>query len=118
MAPRLKNPTIPKAINDIVLKALAPDLAVRYPRAAELLQDIVAVQSRKARPATREAAPVAATAGSGASPTPVRRFPDDSPSAIQARLKARDTPQPSFCWQCRKALASRADRCPFCGEKQ
>jgi eukaryotic-like serine/threonine-protein kinase len=118
VAPRLKNPKIPKAINDIVLKALAPDLAVRYPRAAELLQDIVAVQSRKARPAAREAAPVAATAGTGASPTPVRRFPDDSPSAIQARLKARDTPQPSFCWQCHKALASRADRCPFCGEKQ
>lgn len=118
VAPRLKNPTIPKAINDIVLKALAPDLAVRYPRAAELLQDIVAVQSRKARPAAREAAPAASTAGPGASPAPVRRFPDDSPSAIQARLKARDTPQPSFCWQCRKALASRADRCPFCGEKQ
>ena len=105
VAPRLKNPTIPRAINDIVLKALAPDLAVRYPRAAELLRDIVAVQSRKARPA---AAP----------PAPVRRRPEDSPSAIQDRVKSRDTPQPRFCWQCRKSLASRADRCPFCGEKQ
>src|SRR3954470_999792 len=35
-APRLKNPRLPKAINDIVLKALAPDVHARYQRAAEL----------------------------------------------------------------------------------
>ena len=115
VAPRLKNPTIPKAINDIVLKALAPDLAVRYPRAAELLHDIIAVQSRKARPAAPAPAPASSTVASTA---PVRRLPEDSPAAIQDRVKARDTPQPRFCWQCRKALASRADRCPFCDEKQ
>ncbi|MEQ1896198.1 MAG: serine/threonine-protein kinase [Vicinamibacterales bacterium] len=116
--PRLKNPKIPRAINDIVLKALAPDLAVRYPRAAELLHDIVAVQSRKSGPAASAPAPVSATAVSAAPPAPVRRLPEESPSAIQDRVKARDTPPPRFCWQCRKALASRADRCPFCGEKQ
>ena len=115
VAPRLKNPTIPKAINDIVLKALAPDLAVRYPRAAELLHDIIAVQSRKARPAAPAPAPASSTVASTA---PVRRLPEDSPAAIQDRVKARATPQPRFCWQCRKSLASRADRCPFCGEKQ
>ena len=115
VAPRLKNPRIPKAINDIVLKALAPDLAVRYPRAAELLHDIIAVQSRKARPAAPAPAPASSTVASTA---PVRRLPEDSPAAIQDRVKARATPQPRFCWQCRKSLASRADRCPFCGEKQ
>ena len=115
VAPRLKNPRIPKAINDIVLKALAPDLAVRSPRAAELLHDIIAVQSRKARPAAPAPAPASSTVASTA---PVRRLPEDSPAAIQDRVKARATPQPRFCWQCRKSLASRADRCPFCGEKQ
>src|SRR3954462_8710652 len=29
-APRQKNPKIPRSINDIVLKAMAPDLAARY----------------------------------------------------------------------------------------
>lgn len=115
VAPRLKNPKIPRAINDIVLKALAPDLAVRYPRAADLLQDIVAIRARKAGAAGP--APVAATLPA-APAAPVRRAPDESPAAIQDRVKARDTPRPRFCWQCRKALASRADRCPFCGEAQ
>ena len=33
-APRLKNPRIPKAINDIIMKAMAPDIPARYQRAA------------------------------------------------------------------------------------
>ena len=37
---------------------------------------------------------------------------------IQSRLKARETPQPRFCWHCRKPLHARSDRCPFCGEAQ
>ena len=37
---------------------------------------------------------------------------------IQTRLKAREAPQPRFCWQCRKPLHARSDRCPFCGEAQ
>ena len=37
---------------------------------------------------------------------------------IQARLKARETVQAKFCWKCGKALAARADACPFCSERQ
>ena len=37
---------------------------------------------------------------------------------IHSRLKARETPQPGFCWHCRKPLPARAARCPFCGEGQ
>src|SRR5207253_4369646 len=33
--PRLRNPKIPKAINDIVMKAMAPDIPARYQRASE-----------------------------------------------------------------------------------
>jgi hypothetical protein len=43
---------------------------------------------------------------------------DDSVSDIQSRLRARDTPQPSFCWHCRKPLQARTAKCPFCGEAQ
>jgi serine/threonine protein kinase len=38
-APRLKNPKVPKAINDIVLKAMAPDIPARYQRAIDLLDE-------------------------------------------------------------------------------
>src|SRR3954465_5517543 len=38
-SPRLKNPKIPKAINDIIMKAMAPDITARYQRATELLDD-------------------------------------------------------------------------------
>ena len=33
-------------------------------------------------------------------------------AGIQARLRARETPAPRFCWKCRKSLPSRAARCP------
>jgi serine/threonine protein kinase len=101
-APRLKNAKIPKAINDIVLRALAADIPARYQRASDLLNDVLAVRGRSGRRASRSAAP------SGA----------ESVADIQIRLKARETPQPRFCWHCRKPLHARADRCPFCGEHQ
>jgi len=103
-APRLKNPKVPKAINDIVLKAMAPEIHARYQRAGDLLDDVLA--ARSVGPArTPRTAPKADASG-------------DSPQDIQVRLKAREAPQPRFCWHCRKPLHARSDRCPFCGEGQ
>ena len=104
--PRLKNPKIPKAINDIVLKAMAPDIHARYQRAGDLLDDLLAARGT---PPRRPSAPDAA-AGEVAA--------DEVQQDIQTRLKARETPQPRFCWHCRKPLHARSDRCPFCGEAQ
>ena len=101
--PRLKNAKIPKAINDIVMRALAPDLTVRYARAADLLTDVLAA---------REPAPVR-----GASRRSLA-VGGEHVADIQTRLKARETPQPSFCWHCRKPLQARTHRCPFCNEAQ
>ena len=98
--PRLKNPKIPKALDDIVLKAIAPDIGQRYQRTSDLLDDVISARTpprRTPRAAGRAAAD-----------------PDD----IQMRLKAREAPQPRFCWHCRKPLHARSDRCPFCGEAQ
>jgi serine/threonine protein kinase len=104
--PRLKNKSIPKVINDIVLRALSPDLTVRYPRAGELLADVLATRDdlvgRKPQPHSLSHAGTPATAVEG----------------IQARLKARETPQGKFCWHCSKPLQARTARCPFCGENQ
>src|SRR5262245_46754573 len=49
--PRLKNPKVPRPINDIVVKAMAPEIPARYARAGELLDDVLAVRSRATRPA-------------------------------------------------------------------
>jgi hypothetical protein len=37
---------------------------------------------------------------------------------MQARVKARATPQAKFCWHCSKPLQARTAQCPFCGELQ
>jgi serine/threonine-protein kinase len=103
-APRRKNSKIPKAINDIVLRALAPDLSTRYARASDLLDDVLAA---------REPMPRRVNRGGSAGQTT-----DDQVAEIQSRLKARETPTPRFCWHCRKPLHARTDRCPFCGESQ
>ena len=99
--PRRKNPNIPKAIDAIIMKAMAPDVHSRYQRASDLLDAVLAARTR----------------------SPHRPGPSAGPDAaqvqdIQTRLKARETPQPRFCWQCRKPLHARSDRCPFCGEAQ
>ena len=105
-APRLKNAKIPKAINDIILKAMAPEIPARYQRAGELLGAVLAARAHGASPARRTPRPTPADGGS------------DDMHEIQTRLKARESPQPRFCWHCRKPLHARSDRCPFCGEAQ
>ena len=100
--PRLKNSRIPKSLNDIVLRALSPDLTVRYARAGDVLEDVLAV---------RGGTPVRMPgrgAGEGG----------EQMAEIQTRLKAREMPQARFCWHCSKPLHARTDRCPFCGEVQ
>jgi hypothetical protein len=105
--PILKNKKLPKAISDIVMKAIAADIPSRYQRVADLLDAILAARA----PATvrrpwRPAAVAAATAAA------------EDVQDIQARLKARETEKSKFCWKCGKALPSRADVCPFCRERQ
>jgi hypothetical protein len=88
-------------LNDIVMKAMSPDIPNRYQRASDVLDDVLAVRKRG-----------------------VRRTPSAVESEhgevqeIQTRLRARETPQPRFCWHCRKPLHARSDHCPFCGEAQ
>jgi serine/threonine protein kinase len=102
-APRVRNARIPKALNDIVLKALAPEVTTRYQRAADLLADVLAARSTSPRKV-----PGARAVQTG----------NDEMSDMHARLRARETPAARFCWHCRKPLHARNDRCPFCNEMQ
>lgn len=104
--PRLKNAAIPKAISDIVMKALAPDVTNRYQRATDLMEDVLAARTRRTPQA------------GGRVQTPGARTVRDDSQGIQNRLRAREAPAARFCWQCRKPLHARTDRCPFCNEKQ
>ena len=109
--PRLRKPSIPKAMNDIVMKSMAPDLRSRYQRAGDLVNDLEA-----SRP----------TAVTGTSPlqTVSRAVTGHNADggrdarSIQSRLRGRVTPEAKFCWHCHKPLHARADRCPFCSEIQ
>lgn len=105
--PKLKNPKLPKAISDIVMKAIAADIPSRYQSASALLEAVLA--ARTPSPASRRPwRPMTTTTGTGSAEV----------QDIQARLKARETVQAKFCWKCGKALAARADACPFCSEQQ
>ncbi len=105
--PRLRNPAIPKAIDDIVMRAMAPDLTARYQRAPDLLEDVLAartlVRSRRAP---------------SAAPRGMSQDPREPLHGVQSRIRTRESPAARFCWQCRKPLHARTDRCPFCGEIQ
>ena len=112
--PRLRRSDLPRPLNDVIMKALAPDVASRYQRAEELLRDLEGAQD-----ATGGAAP-----GAPDRPAPARReeaAPEPAPgprSAAKNRPRTTRPPASRFCWQCLKPLHARANRCPFCGQMQ
>jgi hypothetical protein len=108
--PRTRNPKVPSHINNIVMKAMAPDVGARYQRASDLLNDLLAVRGGRQTPR-------ASARHTPASP-PAAASSFEDVHDIHARLRARDAPQPRFCWHCRKPLHARSARCPFCGEAQ
>ncbi len=103
-SPRRKNPKVPTALSNVVLKAMAPKIRARYKRAGELLEDVLAIGGDPPRRLTRQ--------------TQAADAVHDEVQNIQTRLRAREAPQPRFCWHCSKPLHARSDRCPFCGEAQ
>jgi serine/threonine-protein kinase len=111
-APRLKNPAMPKRLNDIILKAMAPDIAGRYQRAADLLADVLSVAHDLRRP------PIADRRSREPGVLGLRTGADDAPTRPAVSPSRRESATPRFCWQCRKPLHARTDRCPFCGETQ
>jgi hypothetical protein len=110
--PRLKNPALPKAISDIVMRAMAPEITDRYQRAPDLLNDILTATAANQSRRTPPAGSIPKVEQSAA------RSSRDDAHSIQTRVRAREAPSARFCWQCRKPLHARADRCPFCGETQ
>lgn len=90
--PREKNRSVPVEIEEIILKALAPDVSARYQRAGELVDDLLTASEIDHRASRME--------------------------DIRTRLKAREKTAAGFCWNCQKPLHPRSPSCPFCGERQ
>ncbi|MDX1430281.1 MAG: serine/threonine-protein kinase [Rhodothermales bacterium] len=90
--PRERNKSIPLEIEEIILKALSPEISSRYQHAHELLDDLGTASEIDHR---------------------ASRLED-----ILLRLRAREKSAAGFCWNCRKPLHARSASCPFCGEQQ
>jgi serine/threonine-protein kinase len=105
---RLSHPSVPQAIDDIVMRALAADVSARYQQAGDLLGDLL----RARRTFVRRATPEPISAGVPVPAPAVARRP------APARLRTREIAASRFCWHRRKPLPARGARCPFCGETQ
>jgi serine/threonine-protein kinase len=114
---RVRNASIPKAVDDIVTRALSADVGTRYQRAEELLNELIAVRRDLVRrpPPTVASTPTPAGTTAPSRPAPLPRV---ASTPTPTRLRPRETPAARFCWQCRKPLPARGPRCPFCGESQ
>ncbi len=77
--PRLLNPSIPRAISDIVLRAMAPEVTDRYQRASDLLDDVLGARTPPA-PDDLNSLPTPA-ASDGPS-----RVPREDAGSLQSRL--------------------------------
>lgn len=107
--PRLRRPGLPERLNDVIMKALAPDVASRYPDADELLRELEGAEAAEPRTASPPPSARAATAAERA---------EEDQRRTPGRSRARRPPSSRFCWQCLKPLHARAKRCPFCGQTQ
>lgn len=105
--PRAHVPSIPAALSDVVMKAMAPELSDRHQNVDQLLGDLETAGARGSGRGDAGRAEAAQPGRTGAG----RRPP-------KSRRRAAETASAQFCWRCRKPLHARARRCPFCGEIQ
>lgn len=88
--PRLKNNTIPKDIDKIIMKCLATKVENRYQKASEIIRDISRFKGKDQKKSEIE--------------------------DIWRRIKARERHASPLCWNCRRPLPYKTKNCPHCGE--
>ena len=101
--PHLKNPAVPKALSEVVMKALTVNLGDRYLSAQELLKALRAVKDNVSRETRPLGNAIPSASGSG----PVSAPPRGMSGHTQQRL----------CRFCYRPLPRMAVVCPSCGEK-
>jgi serine/threonine-protein kinase len=99
VAPHLRNPIVPKAFSEVVMKALAVNLGERYLSAQALLEALRRLKESVARETRPLGTAVLASSSSGPHPS------------LRAATKSR------LCRFCYRQLPRMALVCPNCGEK-
>ena len=88
-----KTPSVSPELNWVIMKTMAADLKKRYSLASEVLNELDQLDNKN-RDYTTEI------------------------KDIQQRIRARENRTDFVCWNCRKALGRRIQKCPYCGEEQ
>ncbi|MCJ7589023.1 MAG: serine/threonine-protein kinase [Candidatus Aminicenantes bacterium] len=88
--PRIKNPRVPREIDEIIMRCLASKTEDRYPRAADIVKALSALKGKQ---------------------TPGSEIDD-----ILSRIRARERTNTDLCWNCRRPLPLKSRQCPHCGE--
>lgn len=103
--PHLKNPIVPKAFSEVVMKALSVNLGERYMSARAMLDDLMKLREGVAKD----------TRPLGTAVLPLTSNPNAS--GPHTNLRALSPSQQRLCRFCFKPLPRMAHTCPSCGEK-
>lgn len=88
--PRLKNMKVPKEIDALIMKCLAPKVEDRIHSASEIIRELSKLKGKEEKSSELE--------------------------DIFARIKAREQRKLTLCWNCRRPLPYKTKVCPYCGE--
>lgn len=88
--PRLKNMKVPKEIDALIMKCLAPKVEDRIHSASEIIRELSKLKGKEEKSSELE--------------------------DIFARIKAREQRKLTLCWNCRRPLPYKTKICPYCGE--
>jgi serine/threonine protein kinase len=89
-----RSPDVSLELNQIISRALAPDLENRYKTVKELVDDLENMGKKKKEDHTMEIV------------------------KIKERIEARHTRTDYICWNCHKAMPRKMKKCLYCGEEQ
>lgn len=88
-----KMPTIPRDLNEIISKALEPDITNRYKNIGNIIKDLESMGQKK-------------------------NDSKEDIKDIQKRLEARSKRTDHVCWKCRKTMPKKRPTCLYCGAEQ
>jgi serine/threonine protein kinase len=89
--PRLKNTSIPKEIDGIIMRCLCSRIEDRYQSPDEIEKEISRFKGKD-----------------------IKKTEIDD---IRRRIQARENRMNHLCWNCRRPLPHKTPQCPYCGEK-
>ncbi len=86
------NPTIPKEISNLCMKALRPNPQERFQSVPEIISEIDRYLGKDVH--------------------------SESIHDIKERIKTREMKKEKKCWNCKRLISNLVKKCPYCGEEQ